>query len=125
MLDCDVHAADVFRKDADSREENNAELRSCIAAFDSNRSPAWATREVQMDRAQRHSRYGGGGSRASSPSKRSRPQSKSQQGDGEGASERPWALYFGGVGSVEDSLLEDTNNASHCIPVLAKCLFSL
>ncbi|KHN97408.1 uncharacterized protein MAM_04423 [Metarhizium album ARSEF 1941] len=49
--------------------------------IDSNGSPAWITREVQMDRAQRHSRYGGGGSRASSPSKRSRPQSESQQGD--------------------------------------------
>lgn len=51
--------------------------------IDSNGSPAWITQEVQMDRAQRHSRYGGGGSRASSPSKRSRPQSESQQGDGQ------------------------------------------
>lgn len=51
--------------------------------IDSNGSPAWLTREVEMDRAERNSRYGGGGSRASSPSKRSRYASESQQGDGQ------------------------------------------
>ncbi|KAM3434282.1 hypothetical protein NHJ13734_006073 [Beauveria thailandica] len=52
-----------------------------LRGTDSSGSPAWVTREVEMDRAQRLSRYGAGGSRGSSPSKRSRPQSESQQGD--------------------------------------------
>ncbi|KAM3507039.1 hypothetical protein MY11210_007306 [Beauveria gryllotalpidicola] len=54
-----------------------------LRGIDSNGSPVWVTREVEMDRAQRLSRYGAGGSRGSSPSKRSRPQSESQQGDGQ------------------------------------------
>lgn len=41
--------------------------------------PSWVTKVVDMDRAERHKRYGGGGSRASSPSKRSRPPSDYQR----------------------------------------------
>ncbi|KAM3557210.1 hypothetical protein MY1884_004658 [Beauveria asiatica] len=52
-----------------------------LRGIDSYGSPAWVTRQVEMDRAQRLSRYGAGGSRGSSPSKRSRPQSESQQED--------------------------------------------
>ncbi|KAM3516603.1 hypothetical protein NHJ13051_009752 [Beauveria bassiana] len=39
--------------------------------INSSGNPAWVTQEIEMDRAQRHSQYGGGGSRSSSPSKRS------------------------------------------------------
>ncbi|EGX87716.1 hypothetical protein CCM_09338 [Cordyceps militaris CM01] len=41
--------------------------------------PCWVTKVMDMDRAERHKRYGGGGSRASSPSKRSRPPSDYQR----------------------------------------------
>ncbi|KAK8141635.1 hypothetical protein G3M48_010138 [Beauveria asiatica] len=41
--------------------------------------PSWVTKVIDMDRAERHKRYGGGGSRASSPSKRSRPPSDYQR----------------------------------------------
>lgn len=51
-------------------------------ANDANGCPAWVTSVVQMDRVQRNGLYGGGGSRSSSPTKRSR-KTESQTGQNE------------------------------------------
>ncbi|ATY64983.1 hypothetical protein A9K55_005359 [Cordyceps militaris] len=59
----------------------NRRIAVVYRGIDSNGGPAWLTREVELNRTQRHSRYGGGGSRSSSPTKRSKAQSESRQGD--------------------------------------------
>ncbi|KAK7398056.1 hypothetical protein QQX98_012564, partial [Neonectria punicea] len=51
-------------------------------ASDASGCPAWVTSVVQMDRVQRNGLYGGGGSRSSSPTKRSR-KTESQAGQNE------------------------------------------
>ncbi|GAB0132415.1 hypothetical protein EsDP_00000853 [Epichloe bromicola] len=53
-------------------EGDRRKLAITQRANDASGCPAWVTSAVQMDRVQRNGLYGGGGSRSSSPTKRSR-----------------------------------------------------
>lgn len=53
-------------------EGDRRKLAITQRANDASGCPAWVTSTVQMDRVQRNGLYGGGGSRSSSPTKRSR-----------------------------------------------------